>query len=105
MLVFRVCGVRKNLYVFSLSTTLTLNDRIFDSLLTSTAAVQAEDVHASFMFAGDLNIHQQEWLGSAITNRDGIAAFDFATVYGCDQLVVGPTHARSGTLYLLMFPT
>ena len=26
----------------------------------------------------------------------------FTTVSGCDQLVVGPTHARSGTLDLLM---
>ena len=30
------------------------------------------------------------------------SAFDFATVNGCDQLVVGPTHARGGTLELLM---
>ena len=36
------------------------------------------------------------------TNRHGVAAFDFAAVSGCDQLVVGPTHARGGTLYLLM---
>ena len=28
------------------------------------AAVQAEDVRASFLFVGDLNIHHQEWLGS-----------------------------------------
>ena len=28
--------------------------------------------------------------------------FDFATVSGCDQLVVGPTHARGGTLDLMM---
>ena len=28
--------------------------------------------------------------------------FDFATVSGCVQLVVGPTHARGGTLDLLM---
>ena len=27
---------------------------------------------------------------------------DFATVSGCDQLVVGPTHAHVGTLDLLM---
>ena len=35
-------------------------------------------------------------------NRHGVAALDFATVTGCDQLVVGPTHARGGTLDLLM---
>ena len=29
-------------------------------------------------------------------------AFDFTTVSGCDQLVVGPTHACSGTLDLLV---
>ena len=28
------------------------------------AAVQAEDVRASFLFVGDLNGHHQEWLGS-----------------------------------------
>ena len=31
-----------------------------------------------------------------------MTAFDFATVSGCDQLAVGPTHARCGTLDLLM---
>ena len=65
------------------------------------AAVQAEDVRASFLFVGDLNGHHQEWLGSTTTNRHGVAAFDFATVSGCDQLVVDPTHARGGILNLL----
>ena len=65
-------------------------------------AVQAEDVRASFLFVGDLNVHHQEWLGSTTTNRHGVAAFDFATVSGCDQLVFGPTHARGGILDLLM---
>ena len=41
-------------------------------------------------------------MGSTTTNRHGVAAFDFVTVSGCDQLVVGPTHARDGTLDLLM---
>ena len=36
------------------------------------------------------------------SNRPGIAAFDFATVYDCDQFVVGQTNARYGTLDLLM---
>ena len=51
---------------------------------------------------GDLNGHHQEWLGSTTTNSHGVAAFDFATVSGCDQLLVGPTHAHGGTLDLLM---
>ena len=100
MLVFRVCGVRQNLYVYSLYRNPDLDDRIFDCLLTSMATVQAEDVRASFLFVGDLNGHHQEWLGSTTPNRHGVAAFDFATVSGCDQLVVGPTHARGGTLDL-----
>ena len=41
-------------------------------------------------------------MGSATTNRHDIAAFDFTTVSDSDQLVVGPTHARGGTLDLLM---
>ena len=66
------------------------------------AAVQAEDIRASFLFVGDLNSRHQEWLCSTTTNRHGVAAFDFATVSGCNQLVVGPTHARGGTHDLLM---
>ena len=53
-------------------------------------------------FLGDLNGHHQEWLGSTTTNRHGVAAFDFANVSGCNQLVVGPTHASGGTLDNLM---
>ena len=46
---------------------------------------------ASFLFVCDLDCHLQEWLGSATTNRHSVAAFDFADVPGCDQLVVGST--------------
>ena len=102
MLVFRVCGVRQNLYVYSLYYNPDLGDRIFDCLLASMASVHVEDVRAFFLFVGDLNGHHQEWFGSTTTNRHGVAAFDFATVLGCDQLIVGPTHARGGTLDLLM---
>ena len=60
--------------------------------------MQAADAHASFLFVGDLNGHHQEWLGSTTTNRHDVAALDIATVSGCDQLVIGPTHAHGGTL-------
>ena len=60
--------------------------------------MQAEDIRASFMLVGDLNGHHQEWLGSTTTNRHGAAAFEFPTVSGSDQLVIGPTHALGGTL-------
>ena len=43
MLVFRVCGVRQNLYVYSLYRNPDLDDRIFGCLLASMAAVQAEN--------------------------------------------------------------
>ena len=88
--------------MFSLHRNADLDDRIFDCLLESIAAGQTEDIRASLLFVGDLNGHHQEWLGSTTTNRHGVAAFDFATVSGCDRLVVGPTHARCGTLDLLM---
>ena len=101
--VFRVCDARQNFYVFSLYRNPDLDDRIYDCLLTAIAAVQAADARASFLFVGDLNGHHQEWLGSSTTNRHGVAALDFTTVSGYDQLVIGPTHARVGTLDLLMY--
>ena len=102
MLVFRVCGARQNFYVFSLYRNPDLDDRVYDCLLTAMAAVQAADARALFLFVVDLNGHHQEWLGSTTANRHGVAALDFATVSACDQLVIGPTHARGGTLDLLM---
>ena len=102
MLFFRVCGVRQNLYVYSLYRNPLLDDRIFYCLLASMATVQAVDVCASFLFVGEFNGHHQEWLSSMTTNRHGVAAFDLATVSGCDQLDIGPTNARGGTLDLMM---
>ena len=49
--------MRHNLYVYSLYRNPYLDDWIFDCLLVSMAAVQAEDVRASFLFMGDLNGH------------------------------------------------
>ena len=101
-MVIRVCGARQKFSVFSLYRNLDLDDRKYEVLLTSMAALQSEDVHEEFLFVGDLNGHHQEWLGSSTTNCHGVAAFDFATVFGCDQLVINPTQARGGTLDLLM---
>ena len=88
--------------MFSLYRNPDLNDRIFNCLQVLMAAVQAEDIRASFMFVGDFNGHHQEWLGSTTTNRHGVAAFDSATVSGSDQLAVSPTQVRGGTLDLLI---
>ena len=79
-----------------------LGDQVIDCLLTSMAAVQAEDVRVSFLSLDDLNGHNQEWLGSTTRNRQAVATFDFATISSCDQLVVGPTQARGGTVDFLM---
>ena len=65
-------------------------DRIYYCLLTAMAAVQAAVARDSFHFVDDLNGHHQERLGSTTTNRHGVAALDFATVSGCDQLVSQP---------------
>ena len=79
-----------------------VDDRIFDCLLTSIAAVQAEDIRASFLFVGDLMaIIRRGWVLPTRTIYR-VAAFDFATLSGCDQLFVGPTYARGETLDLLM---
>ena len=95
-MVFRVHGVRQYLNVFSLYGNPDQDDQILECLLTSMAAVQAEDVRGSFPFVGDLNDHHQEWLGSTKYEPSyGVAAFDFATV-SCDHLVVSPTNARGG---------
>ena len=77
--------MRQNLYVQRLYCNTDLDDRIFHCLLSSiiVAAVHGKDVRASFLFVDYLNAHLQEWLGSATTNRHGVAAFDFATVTGC----------------------
>ena len=91
MLVFRVCGARQN-FMFCLYRNNDLDHRIHDCFLTAMAAVRAADQHALFLFVGDLNGHNQEWLGSTTSttmNRHGVAALDFATVSGCDQLVIG----------------
>ena len=53
---------------------------------------------------GDLNGHHQEWLGSTNTNRHELSAFDFTTVSGYDQFVVGPTYAHGGTLDIIYQP-
>ena len=103
LLVFRFCGVRHaepSRVQFLPQSWPRWPD--FLLLLASMATVQADDIHVSLLFVGDLNGHHQEWLGSSTTNRHEVPAFDIATVSGWDQLVVGRTHARGGTLDLLM---
>ena len=57
-----VCGARQNLYVFRINRNSDKDDQILTVYLASMAAVQAEDVRASFLFVDDLNGHHREWL-------------------------------------------
>ena len=66
------------------------------------AAVLAEDVSHTFLFVGNFKGHYQVWLHSTTTNHHCVSSFDFATVSCCDQLVVGPTHARGSTFDIQM---
>ena len=93
--VFGVCGVRQNFYEFSLYHNLDLDDQIIRCLPSSMAAVQAEEVRASFLTVSDMNGDHQEWFGSTTSNPDGVAGFDFEKLFG---LVVCPTIARGGRL-------
>ena len=57
MLVFKVCGVRQYFNMFGPYRNPDLDGRISDSLLTSMAAVQAEDVFGFYLLFRDLNSH------------------------------------------------
>ena len=65
-----------------------LDDVIFDCLLASMVAIEAEDFRASFLFVGDLNGCHQEWL--VLRPQTVIELLPLTSqVSGCDQLVVG----------------
>ena len=62
MLVFKVCGARQNFYVFSLYRNpdqAGLDDRIYDSLLTTMAAVKAAD--ANKQTANNNDLLEKRW--------------------------------------------
>ena len=49
--------------------------KLYGEIIFPMAAVQAEDIHASFLLVCDLNGHHQEWSDSTTTNHHGVAAF------------------------------
>ena len=71
MMVFMVSGMKHNFknIIFSFYRNPDLDYQIYYYLLTSMAIVQAEEVHASFLFVGDLKGNHKEWLGYTTTNR------------------------------------
>ncbi|WP_435316568.1 hypothetical protein, partial [Klebsiella pneumoniae] len=103
MQVLKVSGKHNNFYIFSLYRNPDLNDSIYECLYAKIALIQESDQRASFVFVGDLNAHHREWLNSVSqTNAHGIAALDFSTVSGCEQLIQGATHNSGNCLDLLM---
>ena len=103
MQLVKISSKYNNHYVFSLYRNPTANNNLYDCLLTAMASIQAADVKASFIFAGDLNAHHQEWLNSVSpTNRNGLAALDFSNLSGCEQLIRGPTHNSGNCLDLIL---
>ena len=74
------------------------DDRVYNCLSMAMGEIQSVDPKSSFCFMGDFNCHHSEWLGSQITNANGVVAFDFATLTDCSQLVRGPTHRGCGIL-------
>ena len=101
--VMKVCGRLHNFYLFSIYRNPDLDDSIFDCLLSSMASIQGSDRKASFIFVGDFNAHHRDWLNSVSqTDCHGVAALDFATQSGCEQLIAGPTHRSGNCLDLLL---
>ena len=55
-----MCVKHNNFYLFSVSRNPDADDGIFDCLLVSMAAIQENDIKASFVFIGDFNAHHKE---------------------------------------------
>ena len=101
-MIVRVCARLHNFYVLCCYRNPDSDNSIFECLLTSMASIQSTDRKAAFVFVGDFNAHHANWLNSKRTDDHGIAAFDFANVSGCTQLVKGPTHNLGGCLDLVL---
>ena len=101
-MVAKIPGQRLNCYLLVVYRSPSTDDRVFDCLCEAMGSIQSVDPKSVFCFVGDFNCHHSEWLGSRITDAHGVAAFDFATVGDCSQLVNGPTHRAGGVLDLVL---
>ena len=73
----------------------------YDCLLDLMARVQSVDVKTVFVFFGNANAHQSEWLESVSpTDRHGRDTLDFCNLSGCEQLMRCPTHIGGNRLIL-----
>ena len=101
-MVAKIPGQRLNCYLFVVYRSPSTDGRVFDCLCEAMGSIQSVDPKSVFCFVGDFNCHHSEWLGSRITDAHGVAAFDFATVADCSQLVNGRTHRAGGVLDLVL---
>ena len=101
-MVAKIPGQRLNCYLFVVYRSPSTDDRVFDCLCEAMGSIQSVDPKSVFCFVGDFKCHHSEWLGSRITDAHGVAAFNFATVADCSQLVNGPTHRAGGVLDLVL---
>ena len=103
-MVAKIPGQRLNCYLLVVYRSPSTDDRVFDCLCEAMGSIQSLDPKSVVCFIGDFNCHHSEWLGSRITDAHGVAAFDFATVADCSQLVSGPTHRAGGFPYVKNVP-
>ena len=59
-----VCSRLNKFYSFKFYHNSDLNDLLYDCLLTSMSNIQQKNRNAAFKFVGDVNAHNQKWLGS-----------------------------------------
>ena len=103
VMVFRVCGLVQNCYIFSVYRSPNADCTIFDCLLLAMGVIQESDRRASFVFVGDFNAHHMQWLSSqSPTDAAGRSALDFCTLTDTSQLVQQPTHTGGNQLDLVM---
>ena len=101
-MVAKISGQRLNSYLFVVYRSPSSDDRVFNCFCEAMGSIQLVNPMSVFCFVGDFNCSHSEWLGSRITDAHGVAAFDFATVADCSQLVNGPTHRAGSVLDLVL---
>ena len=92
LMVTKIPGQRLNCYLFVVYHSPSMVNNVFECLSETMGSIQSVDPKSVFCFVGDFSCHHSERLCSRITDVLGVAAFDFATVADCSQLVNRPTH-------------
>ena len=76
---------------------------VYECHINTTAAFQESHQIASFVVVGDLNTHYRDWLNSfSSIDHHCIDVLDFATISGCEKLILGTTHISGNCLDLFL---